>query len=115
MSYQKYIRAITKMRAFAKIQDKQLHEDCQAYIDGKIKTQAEIARKHGVTRACICKRVSVMRPPLTQAMHDLVISKLRQQKRKTYGLRQMIVMAARPRITKSQKAIEKLWSTTSYD
>jgi predicted DNA-binding protein YlxM (UPF0122 family) len=111
MSYEKYTRAIRKMRAFAELQNKQLHQDCQAYIDGKIKTQAEIARKHGVTRACISKRVSLMRPLLTEAIHDLVLLKAREQKRKIYGLRQMIVAAARKstRITNTQKATESLW------
>ena len=89
--YEKYARAIRKMRAWAELQDKELHDDCQAYIDGKIKTQAEISRKHGVTRACVSKRVSIMRPLLQPAVVDLVLSKARQLKRKTYGLRQMIV------------------------
>jgi len=117
MSYQKYTRAIRKMRAFAELQNKELHEDCQAYIDGKIKTQAEIARKHGVTRACVSKRVSLMRPILSETIHDLVLLNAQEQKRKTYGLRQMIVAAARKstRMTEHKKATQKLWSTSSHD
>jgi hypothetical protein len=109
--YEKYSRAIRKMRAWAELQNKELHDDCQAYIDGKIKTQAEIARKHGVTRACVSKRVSIMRPLLEPAIVDLVVSKARELKRKTYGLRQMIVGQTRKRmtLTKTQKQTLELW------
>jgi len=49
------------------------------------------------------------------AIPDLWKPEKKDEKRKTYALRQMIVMAARPRMTKRQKAIEKLWSTTNHD
>ena len=49
------------------------------------------------------------------AIPDLWKPQKKDPKRKTYALRQMIVMAARPRMTNRQKAIQKLWSTTSHD
>ncbi len=88
-----------------------LQQDCQDYLDGKIKTQAEIARKHGVTRACISKRIQNMRPIDAKAIEDFCKSELR----KTYGLRQMIVLAARSRLKDARIEANKLWSTTSYD
>jgi hypothetical protein len=41
--------------------------------------------------------------------------KKKDLKRKTYALRQMIVMAARPRLKDAQIQANTLWSTTSHD
>ncbi len=41
--------------------------------------------------------------------------KKKDLKRKTYALRQMIVMAARPRLKDAQIQANRLWSTTSHD
>ncbi len=108
--YASYVRLVKMMKACAKARNEQLHADCQAYIDGKIKTQSEIARKYGVTRACISKRVSLMRGPIDRKTYDLFISKAKELKRKTYGLRQMIVAQTRKRTTEPLE----LWNT-HYD
>ena len=107
-------RAILAMKEFADNWQGPLEQDCQAYIDGKIKTQAEIARKHGVTRACISKRIQNMRPIDLKSVNELC----RAHIRKTYGLRQLIIMAARLRQTaktKLQKETAELWTEACHD
>jgi hypothetical protein len=107
-------RAILAMKDVADNWQSPLEQDCQAYIDGKIKTQAEIARKYGVTGACISKRVQNMRPIDPRAVDQFCKDHIR----KTYGLRQMIVMAARLRQTaktKLQKETAQLWTEACHD
>lgn len=111
---EQYRQAVLLMKEAGELMDAPLREDCQAYIDGKIKTQAEIARKHGVTRACVSKRIQNMRPIDPKAVHDLCKAHLR----KTYSLRQLIVMAARLRQkakTKLQKETAELWTEFCHD
>jgi hypothetical protein len=109
-----YARAVKNMMLAAQERGRALEQDCQDYIDGKIKTQTEIARKHGVTRACISKRIQNMRPIDLKAVDQLCKDHIR----KTYGLRQLIVMAARLRQTaktKLQKETAELWTEACHD
>ncbi len=111
---QGYTRAVQNMMLAAKERARALEQDCQDYIRGKIKTQAEIARKHGVTRACISKHIQNMRPIDAKAVDQFCKDHIR----KTYSLRQMIVMATRLRQTaktKLQKETAELWTEACHD
>jgi DNA-directed RNA polymerase specialized sigma subunit len=74
-----------------------LEKDCAAYLAGEIKTQTEIAAKYGVTRSCISRRVC-----LARERQGITPTPKQVAARKTYGLRQLIVMGARQRIREAQ-------------
>ena len=80
-----------------------LDSDCRAYLNGEIKTQTEIAKKYGVTRACISRRVCQIR-----GKSGIAPTKRQITARKTYGLRQLIVAQTRKPQRPMEEAL-KIW------
>jgi len=103
--------AMTPKERMAKQITDHLELECRAYLNCEIKTQTEIAKKYGVTRACISRRVCQLR-----GKSGVAPTKRQISARKTYALRQMIVAQTRKptRMTEMQKATEALW-TNNYD
>lgn len=86
--------------------ERALEDECAAFLRGEIATQTQIAKRFGVTRACISRRVCQMRQK-----RGMPLSAKQTLTRKTYGLRQLIVAQTRKptRLTDIQKEIEALW------
>ena len=103
-------QAMTANESRAKRIADNLEKDCRSYLEGKIKTQTEIAAKYGVTRACISRRVC-----LARERQGIAPTPKQVAARKTYGLRQLIVMGSRQRLKEAKIEANKLWSTNYHD